>query len=100
MFDCARQQTQVDNELVPYWIYEGPVKVERRLLMLPFSREVQRLAWLKRSLAVYRLAFGQPRQDDLLDYLQSLSGEEMTAEDLADLQIRLEPNPTDTSEAS
>jgi hypothetical protein len=45
------------------------------------------------SLAVYRLAFGQPRQDDLLDYLQSLSGEEMTAEDLADLQIRLEPNP-------
>ncbi len=93
MFDCARLQTQVDTELVPYWIYEGPVKVERRVLMLPFSREVQRLAWLKRSLAVYRLAFGQPRQDDLLDYLQSLSGEEMTAEDLADLQIRLEPIP-------
>ena len=59
--------------------------------MLPFSRQVMRLAWLKRSLAVYRLAFGQLRQDDLLDYLQMLVGPGMDAVDLADLQIRLEP---------
>jgi hypothetical protein len=97
MFDAARAQAENDTELVPYWLYEGPVKVERRIPMLPFSREVQRLAWLKRSLAVYRLAFGQPRQDDLLDYLQSLTGETMTVEYLADLQIRLEPNPANAA---
>ena len=59
--------------------------------MLPFSREITRLAWLKRSLTVYRLAFGQPRQDDLLDYLQTLIGTEISTADLANLQIRLEP---------
>jgi hypothetical protein len=46
---------------------------------------------LKRSPTVYRLAFGQPRQADLLEYLQSLSGKETTAEYLADLQIMPEP---------
>jgi hypothetical protein len=91
MFDTARAQTADDSDLIPYWIYEGPVKVERRVPMLPLSREVQRLEWLKRSLTVYRLAFGQPRQEDLLAYLNSLLGTEAAAEGLADLQIRLEP---------
>jgi hypothetical protein len=59
--------------------------------MLPFSREVARLAWLKRSLTVYRLAFGQPRQDDLLDYLQNLAGTSLEAGGFDDLQIRLDP---------
>ncbi|HJW55334.1 MAG TPA: helicase C-terminal domain-containing protein [Burkholderiaceae bacterium] len=91
MFEAARMETEVDTDLIPYWIYEGPVKVERRVPMLPFSREVQRLGWLKRSLTVYRLAFGQPRQEDLLVYLQSLLGPDSTADDFADLQIRLVP---------
>ncbi|WP_375291739.1 helicase-related protein, partial [Qipengyuania sp.] len=91
MFDAARAETENDSDLIPYWIYEGPVKVERRVPMLPFSREVRRLEWLKRSLTVYRLAFGQPRQEDLLEYLHSLMGTAMAAEDLADLQIRLQP---------
>ena len=47
--------------------------------------------WLKRSLTVYRLAFGQPRQEDLMQYLHSLVGTTMPAEDLADLKIRLQP---------
>ena len=65
--------------------------------MLPFSREATRLAWLKRSLTVYRLAFGQPRQDDLLEYLQALVGSGMGIGDLADLQIRLEPVAPDSA---
>ena len=92
MFDAAQAETETDTDLIPYWIYEGPVKVERRVPMLPFSREVRRLEWLKRSLTVYRLAFGQPRQEDLLEYLHSLLGTETAAEDLAELQIRLEPS--------
>lgn len=91
MFDAARAETEIDSDLIPYWIYEGPVKVERRVPSLPFSREIRRLEWLKRSLTVYRLAFGQPRQEDLLEYLHSLLGAETAAEDLAELQIRLQP---------
>lgn len=91
MFDQARAESDIETDLVPYWIYEGPVKVERRVPMLPFSREVTRLGWLKRSLTVYRLAFGQPRQDDLLEYLQQLMDTNIAHDALEDLQIRLEP---------
>jgi hypothetical protein len=91
MFERARSEAAVDTDLIPYWIYEGSVRVERRVPMLPFSREVSRLAWLKRSLTVYRLAFGQPRQDDLLEYLQKLAGTDKVVDDLDGLQIRLEP---------
>ena len=38
---------------------------------LPLSREVEKLRLLKRSLAAYRLVFGQPRQEDLIAFLQS-----------------------------
>jgi hypothetical protein len=91
MFEHARLEAPVKSDLVPYWIYEGPIKVERRVPIFPFSREVTRLSWLKRSLTVYRLAFGQPRQDDLLEYLQKFAGTDAIVEDLDGLQIRLEP---------
>lgn len=91
MFAAARASTGSDTDLAPYWLCEGPVKVERRVPILPFSRETQRLEWLKRSLTVYRLAFGQPRQDDLLDYLGGLLERDMTMDELEALQIRLQP---------
>lgn len=91
MFASARAATTADTDLVPYWLCEGPVKVERRVPILPFSREAQRLDWLKRSLTVYRLAFGQPRQDDLLGYLGGLLERGMTMDELEALQIRLQP---------
>lgn len=91
MFASARAATQADTDLAPYWVCEGPVKVERRVPILPFSRETQRLEWLKRSLTVYRLAFGQPRQDDLLGYLGGLLENDMTTAQLEGLQIRLQP---------
>ena len=91
MFAAARAATADETELVPYWLCEGPVKVERRVPILPFSRETQRLEWLKRSLTVYRLAFGQPRQDDLLRYLGGLLEHDMSMNELEALQIRLQP---------
>ena len=100
MFDAASAESEGNSELIPYWIYEeGPVRVERRVPMLPFSREVRRLEWLKHSLTVYRLAFGQPRQEDLLEYLQSLLATDKAIKDLAELQITLEPQTeTDCSD--
>jgi hypothetical protein len=62
-----------ENELIPYWVFEGKWKIERRIPMFPLSREASRLEYLKRSLALYRLVFGQPRQEELLHFLGSLS---------------------------
>ncbi len=93
MFAAAREETNFDSDIVPYWIYDGPTKVERRVPMLPYSSEVARLRWLKKSVAVYRLAFGQPRQDDLMEYLRTLR-EHLSTDDLEALQIRLAPPST------
>ena len=90
MFSAARAASSTDSDLIPYWICDGPVKVERRVPMLPYSRENARLKWFKKSVAVYRLAFGQPRQEDLLAYLSGLD-KALTTDEMDALQIRLEP---------
>jgi hypothetical protein len=59
------------NEIVPYWIYEGSARIERYVPVLPLSREIEQLERLKRSLALYRMVFGQPRQEDLLAWMAS-----------------------------
>ncbi|MGI5818739.1 MAG: helicase-related protein [Armatimonadota bacterium] len=82
------------TELVPWWVYDGPgsVKIQRIVPMLPLSRETQRLPALKEALAAYRLVFGQPRQEDLLDYiLDRLDGDEIDREALRRCQIDLSP---------
>ncbi len=79
------------NDLIPYWIFEeGKARVQRRVPLLPFSREVDQLRRLVGSLAVYRLAFGQPRQQDLLEYL-SRRREDAGELDMEQFRISLEP---------
>jgi hypothetical protein len=73
-FELAhRERTAGVSDMVPYWIFttEGGAKIERRVLALPLSRDLLRLADLRRTLAVYRVVFGQPRQEDLIEYLTS-----------------------------
>lgn len=73
LFDRAKETRPAGaSDLIPYWIYEvdGGAKVQRNVPMVPLSREHGQLARLKRSLAMYRLVFGQPRQQDLLGHLE------------------------------
>ena len=51
-------------------------------LTRPSRREIEQLERLKRSLAVYRMVFGQPRQEDLVAYL----ADRLSATDLARYQ--------------
>ena len=44
--------------------------IERHVLLYPLSRDVVKLERLKADLAHYRLAFGQPRQEDLMALLR------------------------------
>lgn len=77
---AAARVSDTAGDLIPYWIYEGEspdaVRVERRVPLLTMSREVSQLRRLKRGLALYRLAFGQPRQEEMLEYLQAHEGAE------------------------
>lgn len=59
------------SDLVPFWVYtcEGGVQIERHVPTLPLSSDLERFATLRRSLAVYRMVFGQSRQEDLTAYL-------------------------------
>ena len=60
-------------------------------MSLPFSPDETRLSWLNRSVELYRLAFCQPRQDDLLARLDQVR-DQITPEELAQLQISLRPD--------
>ena len=94
LFNLAKMDRKPeDDDLVPYWIYEieNGAKVERRVPVLPLSRDTAQLKRLKRSLAVYRLAFGQPRQEDLLAYLERVLEAGDTDVDLDRWRISLSP---------
>lgn len=69
MFEAAVDESRANgtsNGMEPFWIYGGTSRIERYLPLLPMSREYERLAQLQKTLAAYRMVFGQPRQDDLL----------------------------------
>lgn len=75
------------SEMVPYWVFEGPAKIERHVPVMPFSLEAAALPKLRKTLAAYRLAFGQPRQQELVEFL----GDKLSDEELKRLQIDLSP---------
>lgn len=58
------------GEFAPWWIYDGPARIERIVPHYPLSRDESRYRRLVRNLALYRLTLGQPRQEDLLELLQ------------------------------
>ena len=71
LFEAARQESSDGRGLVPYWLFpmDDGAHIERHVPALPLSWDASQLQALKRSLAVYRMVFGQPRQDDLVAFL-------------------------------
>ena len=71
LFEAARKESSDGGGLVPYWLFplEGGAHIERHVPALPLSWDSSQLQALKRSLAVYRMVFGQPRQEDLVAFL-------------------------------
>lgn len=89
----VRENGEAKSELMPFWIFEGvenPARVERLVPLPPFSSENAKFKALKKSLAVYRLAFGQPRQEDLIEFLaDNADGADINK--MRELQINLQP---------
>ena len=94
MFELAKRKRPTGaSDLIPYWLYEleGGASIERHVPILPYSKEDPHFRRLKRMLAVYRLVFGQPRQEDLLEYLTERVSENQECQDLNTWRISLEP---------
>lgn len=81
-----------ENDLVPFWLFPGEAQIERHVPALPFSREVERMHGLRRALAIYRMVFGQSRQEDLVAYLLSQIPENECTAIVSELQIDLCPS--------
>ena len=89
---AAAGRSDHDSEMVPYWVFhEGPAKIERHVPVMPFSQEEAALPRLRKALAAYRLAFGQARQEELVEFLGANRSDEQLAQLGAQLRIDLSP---------
>ena len=97
LFSMATPATaEADGEMVPYWVFhQGPAKIERHVPVMPFSRDAAALPRLRKALAAYRLAFGQPRQEELVEFL----GADRSDADLLEMasRLRIDLSPPDSA---
>jgi hypothetical protein len=67
---AQRSRPPWQKDVFPFWVApSGPAKIERHIPAHPYSREDLRHENLLRSLVLYRMVFGQNRQEDLVGYL-------------------------------
>lgn len=94
LFEAGDQEHRTTSRgLVPYWIFsaENGATIQRCLASLPLSREQHAYQALKQSLAVYRMVFGQARQEDLIEYLLQHVPEDRVDVLARQLQMNLAP---------
>jgi hypothetical protein len=90
---------QYKHGLYPHWVYDCAcgknVPIRRHLFFYENSSDARAYAELKDRLALYRLVFGQPRQQDLLDRLRrslsSASDAQVLERGLTRYMINLSP---------
>ena len=89
------------NDLYPFWISSDNepgvgdrqpfAKIERHVPVFAHSREVTQQAHLQKALVLYRMVFGQNRQDDLIAYLQAKFSESQVRDLIETCRIDLSP---------
>ena len=78
-----REDAKFKCDIVPNWHFDlnddsAGVNIERIVPMYRFSQDIQRYEKMRRVLGLYRLTFGQPRQEELTDALDcNLAPEEI-----------------------
>jgi len=96
LFKCAEKEkvhAKFPCDLVPYWHTEtqNDIKIERFVPLYPFSRDIDKFKNLIKILTYYRLTFGQPRQEELVDALHDSGFNDEEINKLDDLIINLSP---------
>lgn len=67
--DLAEKRFNDESGLAPWWSFGG-ANIDRYVLDVPTSEQRQRLLDLKEQRFLYRLALGQPNQEDFVDLLR------------------------------
>ncbi len=72
IFENAEEQYKEDKSgMKPFWyLDEGSANIERFVPIHKFSKDHQKYDQLKVTLALYRMTFGQPRQEELINALK------------------------------
>ena len=73
IFDLAQEKYKNDESgIIPFWyLDEGESNIERFVPIHKFSKDQAKYEKLKVTLALYRMTFGQPRQEELIQALKS-----------------------------
>ena len=80
------------SDLVPFWHVEPQnIFIERQAPTIPYSKEVKKLKNLLKTISVYRIALGQPRQEELVNHLIKNFDEKDIEELQSELLINLSP---------
>ena len=91
-YRIADEELGGEGGLVPHWVYaEGDARIQRYSPVLPLSRDAARIEPLRQALMVYRMVFGQPRQDDLLDFILKEVPEDQRSDLAAAMIVDLSP---------
>ena len=96
LFAIAKEKEQANQkcDLVPYWHVEcdDGTKIERIIPLHPYSKDIGKLKYLLEVLTFYRLTFGQPRQEELIEAIIKEDMDENEVEKLiSNLVINLSP---------
>jgi len=93
LFAIAAQNEKGDkSDLVPYWHVEPEnIFIERHAPVIPYSKEVSKLRNLLKTISLYRLSLGQPRQEELMTFLLNEFSDEEIAVIQSELLINLSP---------
>lgn len=68
---CVQKHAELkvdESGLRPWWVFDG-AEIRRHVFERPFGRDIVRFAHLREQRMIYRLALGQPNQEDFIDVL-------------------------------
>ncbi|MDF8265173.1 DEAD/DEAH box helicase [Luteipulveratus flavus] len=87
-YSVATEFRETYGDFTPDWVFPGPARIERHVAPLAFSTDGARYDSVRRDVALYRLALGQPRQEDLVNALRE---RQLSEDGVAALRIDLTP---------
>ncbi|NYF96897.1 helicase [Janibacter cremeus] len=70
LFELATDLRNEHGHFTPDWVYPGPAKIQRHLAPYAMSRDEEQYRKVERDVALYRLALGQPRQEDMVSLVR------------------------------
>ena len=88
-----RRKADFPCDLIPCWHIETNEghSIERVVPLYPFSKDIEKYQNMLKVLAYYRLTFGQPRQDELIEAMSEAGLNENDKSLLNDLMLNLTP---------